>query len=70
MGLTGSHSGLFRAAGFIVSPVGKGEEEKKKEKGRRGKVNRKGMEGRKEGRKQEGIKKFRGKIRRRNFNKN
>ena len=36
MGLTGSNSGLFRAAGFIVSPVGKGERRKeKKEKGRK-----------------------------------
>ena len=70
MGVTQCNSGLFSAPGFIVSPVGKGEEEKKKETGRRGKVNRKGMEGSKEGRKQEGIKKFRGKIRRRNFNKN
>ena len=33
MGLTGSNSGLFRAPGFIVSPVG-GERRKKKEKGR------------------------------------
>ena len=35
MGLSGSNSGLFRAPGFIVSPVGKGE--KKKKKGRKGK---------------------------------
>ena len=30
MRLTGSNSGLFRAPGFIVSPVGKGERRKKK----------------------------------------
>ena len=30
MGLTWSNSGLFRAPGFIVSPVGKGERRKKK----------------------------------------
>ena len=36
MGLTGSNSGLFRAPGFIVLPVGKGEnKDKKKEKGRK-----------------------------------
>ena len=36
MDLTGSNSGLFRAPGFIVSPVGKGERrKKKKEKGRK-----------------------------------
>ena len=29
MGLTGSKSGLLRAPGFIVSPVGKGERRKK-----------------------------------------
>ena len=33
MGLTGSKSGLFRAPGFIVSPVGKGERRKKNGKG-------------------------------------
>ena len=50
MGLTESNSGLFRAPGFIVSPVGKRERRgKKKEKGRREKGNRK----RKERRKQE-----------------
>ena len=32
MGLTGSNSGLFRAPGFIVSPVGKGGKKKKKRK--------------------------------------
>ena len=46
MGLTGSNSGLFRAPGFIVSPVGKGGK-KKKEKGNEGKRNSKGKEGRK-----------------------
>ena len=55
MGLPGSNFGLFRAVGFIVSPVGKGEtrekKREKKEKGRREKGNRKGMEGRKEERK-------------------
>ena len=30
MGLTGSISGRFRAPGFIVSPVGKGERREKK----------------------------------------
>ena len=56
MGLTGSNSGLFRAPGFLVSPVGKRErevEEEKKMKGRREKGNRKGKEGREEGRKKE-----------------
>ena len=48
IGLARSNSGLFRAPGFIVSPVGKGE---RKEKGKEGKRNRKGKEGRKEGRK-------------------
>ena len=47
MGVTRSNSGLFRAPGFIVSPVGKGERNKKKEKGKREKGNRKGKEGRK-----------------------
>ena len=46
MVLTGSNSDLFRAPGFIVSPVGKGERrKKKKEKGRKEKGNRKGKEG-------------------------
>ena len=36
MGLTGSNSGLFRAPGFIVSPVGK-RERKKKGEGKEGK---------------------------------
>ena len=65
MGLTGSNFHPFRAPGFIVSPLGKGGRRKKKEKGRKGKGNRRGMEGRKE----EVIKKIRGKIRRRKFNK-
>ena len=65
-GLTGSNSGLFRAPGFIVSPVGKGEKTKRKEKGKEGKRNRK----EKEGRMDKGIKKIGGKKRRRNFNKN
>ena len=48
MGLTRSNSGLLRAPGFIVSPVGKRERRgKKKEKGRRDKGNRKGKDGRK-----------------------
>ena len=47
MFLRGSNSGLFRAPGFIVSPVGKGERRKKVDKGR----NEKGIEKeRKEGR--------------------
>ena len=47
MGLTHSNSGLFRAPGFLVSPVGKRERsEGRKEKGRREKGNRKGKEGR------------------------
>ena len=61
LGLTGSNSGLFRAPGFIVSPLGK---EKKKEKGKEEKRNRKGKEGRRN------KKKIRGKKRRRNFTKN
>ena len=85
MGLTKSNSGLFSTPGFIVSPVGKGEKKEKKKKKRRkekaiekewGKEGR--TEGRKEGRKErrkEGSKEgriqtIRGKIRRRNFNKN
>ena len=47
MGVTRSNSGLFSTPGFVVSPVGKGEREKKTKKGRRGKGNRKGKEGRK-----------------------
>ena len=47
----GSNSGLFRAPGFIISPVGKRERRAKKEKGERkegkGEWKRKG---RKEGR--------------------
>ena len=43
-----------------------GKKRKKKGEGKGEKGNRKGMAGRKE----EGIKKIRGKIRRRNFNKN
>ena len=34
MDLTRSNSGLFRAPGFIVSPVGKGERRKKKGEGK------------------------------------
>ena len=37
MGLTGSNSGLFRAPGFIVSPVGKGERRRVKGEGKEGK---------------------------------
>ena len=37
MGVTGSNSGLFRASGFIVSPVGKGERRGKKGEGKKGK---------------------------------
>ena len=48
MGLIGSNSGLFRAPGFTVSPVRKGERRKKK--GKEGNRNRNGIEGRKEGR--------------------
>ena len=47
MGLTWSNSGLFSTPGFIVSPVGKRERGKQKEKRRREKGNRKGKEGRK-----------------------
>ena len=35
MGLTGSNSGLFRAPGFIVSPVGRGGKKRKKERKRK-----------------------------------
>ena len=47
--LTGSNSGLFRALGFVFSPLGKGKRvgRKNEEKGRREKVNRKGKDGRK-----------------------
>ena len=58
MGLTGSNSGLFRALGFIVSPVGKGERRKKKGDGKNGK---------KEGRKDEGNKKGRRKDKKKEF---
>ena len=59
MGLTGSNSGLFRALAFIVSPVGKGEKNRKKGRKEKG-IERKGKEGRwgkkrSEGRKEEGI---------------
>ena len=54
MGLTGSKSGLFRALGFIVSPVGKGERRKKKGEGKEGK-----REYKRKGRREEGIKKDR-----------
>ena len=47
MGLIQSNSGFFRAPGFNVSPVGKGERKKKGE-GKEGKRNRKGKEGRKD----------------------
>ena len=59
----GSNSSLFRPPGFIVSPVGKGE--KRKEKGKEGKMTRKGKEGRRE----EGMKNIGGKKRTGNFNK-
>ena len=54
MGLTGSNSGLFRAPGFIVSPVGKRErgEERKEKKWEGGKKEIE-KEERKEGRKKE-----------------
>ena len=48
--LFGSNSGLFRAPGFILLPVGKGE--KKKKKGRK-------EQGIEKERKEEGIKKDR-----------
>ena len=76
MGLTWSNSGLFSTPGFIVSPVGKGERRKKKEKAKEKGRKEKGIENeRKERRKEgwkEGIqnKKMRGNVRRRNFNKN
>ena len=60
IGLTVSNSGLFRAPGFIVSPVGEGAKKKKKEKiGKKkdGKRNTIGKKGRKEVWKEEGIKK-------------
>ena len=48
MGLTRSKSGLLKAQGFIVSPVGKGERRKKKEKGRKEKgIEKEWKEGRK-----------------------
>ena len=47
MGLTRSNCGLFSTPGFIVSPVGKVEKKKGKEKGKEGKRNRKGKELRK-----------------------
>ena len=54
VGITQSNSGLFRAPGFIVSPVRKGERGGKKEKGRK----EKGIEKEwKEARKEEGIRK-------------
>ena len=58
MSVTQSNSSLFRAPGFVVSPVGKRErgEERKKKKGRKEKGNRKGG---KEGRREEGLKKDR-----------
>ena len=65
MGLTGSHSGLFRAPCFIVSPVGKGERRnQKKKKGRK----KKGIEKEwKEGRTEEGIKRDRRKDKKKEF---
>ena len=48
MGLIASNSGLFRAPGFIVSPVRKGERGGKKEKGRKEKgIEKEWKEGRK-----------------------
>ena len=52
--LRGSNSGLFRAPGFIVLPLGKAERRKKKRRreGRKKEEKRNGRkEGRKEGRK-------------------
>ena len=67
MGLTRSNTGLFSTPCFIVSPVRKRERRGKKKP-------REGKEGKREykrtGKKEVGIKKIRGKIRRRNFNKN
>ena len=37
MGATRSNSGLFSTSGFVVSPVGKREREKKKKEGKEGK---------------------------------
>ena len=54
LSLSRSNSGLFSAPGFIVSPVGKGERRKIKEKGRKEKgIEKEWKEGRKEGRKKE-----------------
>ena len=64
MGVTGSNSGLFRAPGFIVSPVGKGERRIKKEKERKEKGIEKEWE---QGRKEEGIKKGRRKYKKKEF---
>ena len=51
IGLTGSNSGVFRALGFIVSPVGIGERRKnRKGEGKEGKRSRKGKDGRMGGR--------------------
>ena len=54
MDLTGSNSGLFRAPGFIVSPVGKVQRRKRKEKGKKviG-IGKQWKEGRMEGGKKE-----------------
>ena len=49
MGLTGSDSGLFRATGFVDSPVGKAERRKKKRRrgGRKKGIEKEWKEGRK-----------------------
>ena len=66
MGLTRSISGLFSAPGFIVSLVGNGERrEKRRREERKREIEKKWKDGRKNE-----FKKVRGKIRRRNFNKN
>ena len=57
MGLTGSNSGLFRAAGFIVSPMGEGESRRKNGEGKEGKRNRKEWKERRK--KGKGIKNWR-----------
>ena len=66
MDLIGCNSGIFRAPGFIVSLVGNGERrEKRRREERKREIEKKWKEGRKNE-----FKKVRGKIRRRNFNKN
>ena len=67
MDLTWSNPGLFRAPGFIVSPVGRRERRGKKwrrEGGEKG--NRKGKEGRKE----EGTRKYWRKEKKKEFYQN